>query len=213
MQYKDRNAAAKVLQHYLSQWANDTNTVVCVLPRGGVEIGVELALGLNLPLFLLHIKKIVHPYYSEVAIGAVSDTVTTINPEWGGNPQVLNQVLNAREIIARRKEKYIWRNPSVRNKTILLVDDGVATGITMETAIKILRKQNPKDIVLAVPVASKAAFQRLSRMVERCICPYVPGYFNAVGSFYKNFEQVNDAAVVSILQRVNKKSPAEPGLK
>jgi len=213
MQYENRQTAARALLNTLTRWNNDSNAVICALPRGGVELGVELATAMNLPLFLLHVKKIVHPLYSEVAVGAVSDSTKLIQSGWEESPQVQGQVLNAREIIAQRKEKYKWTNPNIKGKSILLVDDGIATGLTMELAVSILRKQSPKEMILAVPVASLDAYSRLCSQVDVFTCPYFPHRFDAVGSFYKDFPQVSDEEVIRLLQSINKKSPAEPGLK
>jgi putative phosphoribosyl transferase len=213
MQYENRRTAARALLNALTRWNNDSNAVICALPRGGVELGVELATAMNLPLYLLHVKKIVHPLYSEVAVGAVSDSTKLIQSGWEESPQVQGQVLNAREIIAQRKEKYKWTNPNIKGKSILLVDDGIATGLTMELAVSILRKQSPKEMILAVPVASLDAYSRLCSQVDVFTCPYFPHRFDAVGSFYKDFPQVSDEEVIRLLQSINKKSPAEPGLK
>jgi putative phosphoribosyl transferase len=207
MQYENRKTAARALLSALTRWNNDPHAVICALPRGGVELGVELSMALDLPLFILHVKKIGHPLYPEVAVGAVSDSARLIQTEWEENAQVQGQVLNSREIIARRKEKYEWTNPNIKGKSVLLIDDGIATGLTMELAISILRKQGPKEIIIAVPVASKEAHSLLRSEVDAFICPYFPNRFDAVGSFYKNFQQVNDEEVKSLLQSVKKQKP------
>lgn len=207
MQYENRKTAAKALINALARWKNDSNTIVCALPRGGVELGVELSKALNLPLYLLHVKKIVHPLYPEVAVGAVSDSARLIQAEWEENSQVQRQVLNAREIIARRKEQYEWTNPIVHGKSVLLVDDGIATGLTMELAISILRKQRAQEIILGVPVTSQEAFSHLRSKVDAFICPYFPNRFDAVGSFYKDFQQVSDEQVKSLLHSIKKQKP------
>ena len=204
MQYENRKTAATALMNSLTTWKNSPNAVICALPRGGVELGVELAMAMNLPLYVLHVKKIVHPLYPEVAVGAVSDSMKLIQSEWEENPHVQGQVLNAREIIAQRKEDYKWVNPNLKGKSILLVDDGIVTGLTMELAVSILRKQSPKEIILAVPVASHEAYDKLLREVDNFICPYIPKRFDAVGTFYKDFQQVSNEEVIRLLKSVEK---------
>lgn len=207
--YKDREDAGEVLAELLKQKAYP-DPVVLALPRGGVPLASIVAKKLNAPLDLILVRKIGLPGQQEVAAGAVVD----------GDPPILvfNEDLmlklgltqgdlagtvekRIRQINERRASYYAGRKPlSVEDQTAIIVDDGMATGATARAAVKGLRARGPKAIILAVPLATKEAYQRLKSEVDEIICPMIPEPFLSVGSHYRRFGQVSDEEVIEILK-------------
>lgn len=181
--------------------------VVYALPRGGVILGVEAAKKLKARFDLLIPRKIGHPYSPEYAIAAVTengemeanrDELAHIDPKW-----FKREVAKERKEAQRRRQLY-WRGRKpvkAAGKTAIIIDDGLATGLTMKAAIRQLRKQNPKMLVVAVPVAPEETVAEISKLADEVIALYVPaGFFGAIGSYYQNFDQVTDEEVVSLLK-------------
>ena len=210
MFFIDRSDAGKKLAQALMSFKGQP-AVVYGLPRGGVVLGAEVARALDAPLDLILVRKIGHPRFPEYAIGAVTDDgalklnaeeAQTLNPTWIEN--IATQELREAR---RRRVLYLGDSPprSVEGKVAIVVDDGLATGLTMEAAVGQLRKRHPKKIVIAVPVAAEETVERLRDTVDELVTLYIPpGEFGAVGAFYRNFEQVSDEDVVSLLK------PQEP---
>lgn len=202
MYFTDRTEAALQLLPLVKKYKGP-NTVVLAVPRGGVPIGCILAKSLEAPLDLLMSKKIGAPYDPEFAIGAVS-----LGGELLEETEGISQQYIEKEIVAIRKklqERYrsFWgdRKPlSLHEKTVLITDDGIATGRTILAAIPILKKQAPKALVVAVPVCSVQARERLLPEVNELLSCYYPDPFIGVGRFYTNFGQVEDEEVITLLQ-------------
>jgi predicted phosphoribosyltransferase len=192
---------AQALLHYKRQPA-----VVYALPRGGVVVGAEVAQALETPLDLVIIRKIGHPESPEYAIGAVTEDgdvvfntqeTMQLDPAWI-EAAAAEQVAEAQ----RRRSLYLsGRNRiDAHNKIAILVDDGIATGFTMEAAISQLRKRQPQTLVAAVPVAAASAVNRIRNEVDELVVTEIPGgRFNSIGSYYRNFTQVSDEEVIALL--------------
>jgi predicted phosphoribosyltransferase len=183
------------------------DTVVYALPRGGVIIGKEVADSLEAPLDLVIVRKIGHPLNPEYAIAAISE-----NGEFSLNPSEASligeewfqaEVNKQREEAARRRDKYLkdYKRINAKDKTAIIVDDGLATGLSMLAAIREIKKQGPMRIVVAVPVAPPDVAERISKEVDDFVAVYVPVIFlGAIGSYYENFDQVTDEEVVGALE-------------
>ena len=176
------------------------------MPRGGVPIGYYLAKYLDFPLDLLMTKKLGHPGNEEFAIGAVSLEGSIIE-ETTGVPELYIRE-ETRRIREQLKERYIKfmgnKEPvDIKGKIIIVVDDGVATGRTILSTIKILRNKEPRKIVVAVPVASEEAADRIREVVDDFICLHTPYPFYGVGRFYADFTQVEDEDVLLLLNELN----------
>lgn len=181
--------------------------LVLALPRGGVPVGFEIASALSAPLELLMVRKIGYPGQPEVALGAVIDlpepqclinesTDTALLP-----PDYLEQTRQREmEEIRRRRQHYgATRLPDLTDRTVIVVDDGIATGATMRAALQGLGKSKLRSLVVAVPVAAEAAIELLPDRVDEIVCLAMPDPFYAVGPHYANFAQTTDAEVVELL--------------
>ena len=186
------------------------NNVIFALPRGGVPLAAEIAAPNGVPLDLLLVRKIGAPGHEELAIGAVVDGEA---PEIVVNKQIADQFgLSEDEVrelsskgleeIERRRKTYLNNRPPlpVKGKTAIVVDDGIATGATVKAALKSLAKRNPARIVLAVPVAPAEVIASLKDYADEIICLETPFPFYAVGAHYRDFPQVDDAAVLDALK-------------
>ena len=208
--YQNRTEAGKLLAERLRKGSIDKDAIVLALPRGGVPVGYEIAKELGLDLDVLIVRKLGLPEQPEVAMGAISaEGGVYINDQIVRSSSVslqqMRQVMDseAREL-ARREDLYRGQNPrpSLAGRTVIVVDDGIATGASMKAAIQALRASKPKRIVLAVPVAPARTAQAFADIVDEFICPLNPPWFDAVGQFYEEFEQVDDDEVIAILKRV-----------
>lgn len=211
MFFKGRNTAGAQLASKLKKYKGK-NSVVYALPRGGVVVGAEIARQLHAPLELVIVRKISHPYQLEYAVGGITengqivvnhDEVNSIDQEWF-QQEAERQLQEAK----RRRQKYTpgYRPPSLRNKTVILVDDGIATGFTIKAALAELRHYEPQKIVLAVPMAPKQIIEEIKLLVDELVILEIPEQFlGAVGAYYQNFPQVTDEEVISLLKSVNQK--------
>lgn len=202
--YYDRLEAGLLLAKHLKKYEHDPGVVLAV-PRGGVPIAYIVAKELNWPLDLLLTKKIGHPLNSEYAIGAVSLSERYIVPHENVTDAYIDKETN--RIRTRLREMYKKfmgdREPeNLKDKTVVIVDDGMATGNTLLGTVNMLRKSDPKKIIIAVPVSSASALEKLSPVVDEIICPLVPEYFSGVGAFYENFYQVDDEEVTYYLEKL-----------
>lgn len=202
----DRMAAGRALAGLLEGYRG-SDAIVLALPRGGVPVAWEIARALDLPLDLLPVRKLGMPGHAEYALGAIAGGgVRVLNPQAlhgaAPDPEYLEQV-TAREHreLERREQLYRCERPppSLRGRTVLLVDDGLATGATMRAAVQAVRRQAPARIVLAVPVASREALAELRARVEEIVCPLVPDWLSSIGEWYLDFAQTEDARVLAIL--------------
>jgi len=202
--FSNRIEAGKMLAQKLKKYRNDPGIVLAV-PRGGVPVAYEIARELEFPIEVLLTKKIGHPMHKEYAIGAASLTDYFVIPHEDVSEEYIQQELQI--IRSRLKEMYVRfmgdREPAdLKGKTVIVIDDGIATGNTLLGTVNVLRKSNPGKIVIAVPVASKSAVQKLMKEVDEVVVLLVPGMFYGVGAFYKDFEQVSDEEVMFYLDKL-----------
>jgi predicted phosphoribosyltransferase len=200
--FPNRKIAGQWLVNKLKAYQN-SGTIVLAVPRGGVPVAYEIAKELNLPLEVILVKKIGHPLNKEYAIGAASLTDSFVVPhddvtEW----YVQNETERVRTRLREMKEKFLaGREPEeIKDKTVIVIDDGIATGNTLLATVKLLKQHHPAKIVIAVPVISKSAAEKLGPAVDELIALIVPDVFYGVGNFYNDFEQVTDEEVIHCLQ-------------
>lgn len=205
MIYTDRNDASLKLIALLEKFKN-SKCVILAVPRGGVPIGYNIARKFHFPMDLLLTKKIGHPLNKEVAIGAVSlENEIVDNYPYINIGYIENQILEIRESLKNRYEKFVGdRTPvNIKNKIVIIVDDGIATGNTLLAAIKMIRNKLPKKIVVAVPVAPTDSAKKISNQVDEFICPIITDDFIGVGGYYMNFSQVSDDEVIRLMNKMN----------
>jgi putative phosphoribosyl transferase len=208
--FADRSEAGRRLAKAL-QPLQDQRPVVLALPRGGVPIAYEVAKALRAPLDLVLVRKIGAPFQPELAIGAVVDGE---RPELVVNQDVVDEYCipesyleserrRQLEEIERRRQLYLAGRPhaQVRGRTAIVIDDGIATGATMEAALRATRRAEPRRLVLAVPVAPPDTLERLRPEVDEVVCLMVPDFLGAIGSFYRDFRQLDDDEVIALLQQ------------
>ncbi len=207
MMFDDRIHAGKVLAQEL-QKLHLEKPVILALPRGGVAVAYEVARKLNASLDVLIVRKLGSPGQKEFGIGAIAENDIIILDQnlidrLSIKETDLYEIIDEeKKELERRRDSYgTDRNfPDLKNKTVVLIDDGLATGITAKAAVKAVQKDNPEKIILAVPVCSKEAFDDLSLMVDKVVSLVVAEDFDAVGKWYKNFEQVSDEQVINMLK-------------
>jgi len=212
MIFSDREEAGQQLAQALSDLAGQPDVVVLAVPRGGVVVGAAVARALRAPLDVYITRKLGAPGNPELAIGAVAEDGTLVlDPETIGLlgvPETYIEKERARqqEEIKRRARRYRGDRAPVplEDKHVILVDDGVATGRTLEATIQALRRRPLKSLILAVPVGPPSTLERLRRLVDRLEVIAQPEPFWAVGAFYFDFHQVSDAEVERLLEEVNR---------
>jgi erythromycin esterase-like protein/predicted phosphoribosyltransferase len=207
MRFNNRLEAGRLLVGELTQYAGRSDVVVLALPRGGVPVAFEVARGLAAPLDLFLVRKLGVPGRPEVAMGAIAEGGIEVLDEaaiaYLRIPRVLIDQVASRERLEldRRDRQYRGgrRPPEVRDRIVILIDDGLATGATMEAAIVSLRQHRPARIVVAAPVGAKDTCERLRRLADDVVCLSTPEPFQAVGLWYGDFEQTSDEEVTSLL--------------
>jgi putative phosphoribosyl transferase len=212
--FRNRTEAGQVLGGLVSRAVSDANARVLALPRGGVPVGLEVARALHAKLDIFLVRKLGLPGHEELAIGAIaSGGVQVLNQDLVaelGVPEEVIGRLAAREQneLERRERLYRGTRPpvEVRDRTVVLVDDGLATGATMKAAAKALRAQGPREIVVAVPVASQEASGDLQHLADKVICAETPEPFVAVGAWYQDFAQITDQEVQRLLSQAEHES-------
>ena len=202
--FRDRKEAGFLLALKLKKYKDDPGIVLAV-PRGGVPVAYEVAKELEFPIEVILTKKIGHPMNKEYAIGAASLSGYFILPHENVSEQYIQH--EVRSIRSRLKEMYkIFmgdREPeNLEGKTVIIIDDGIATGNTLLGTVNLLRKSNPGKIIIGVPVASESAVQKLSKEVDEVVAVLIPEEFYGVGAFYENFEQVSDKEVMFYLNKL-----------
>jgi len=202
--FRDRIEAGSLLAARLEKYKNDKGIVLAV-PRGGVPVAYAVVKELGFPIEVILTKKIGHPLNKEYAIGAASLSDYFIIPHENISPEYIEQEL--RRLRIRLKEMYKRfmgdREPEkLEGKTVIVIDDGIATGNTLMGTVHVLRKSNPGKIVIAVPVVSKNAVQKLSKEVDEIVTVLIPEEFFGVGAFYEDFEQVSDKEVMFYLDKL-----------
>lgn len=202
MEFRNREHAAELLIPLLRKYIGGDG-VVFAIPRGGVPIGRILADHLHWPLKPLLIKKIGHPTNTEYAIGAVSLDQVLLDDlvEPVSNLYLENEVYRLRRMLQDCANLYGQESVQLDllGKTVIIVDDGIATGRTLLAGVLYLRKYNPTKIIVAVPVAAREAAVRIQKEVDEFICLHTPEQFVGVGEFYSYFPQVNDEQVITLL--------------
>lgn len=209
--YADRRQAARQLSESLVGYAA-LRPLVLGIPRGGVVVADMIARELKADLDIVLTRKLGAPGNPELAIGAVSESGRIqirheIADRTGADENYIEREMGRQlEEIQARRERYrsVLSKVPLEGRTVLLVDDGVATGATMQASLWAARDEGPKEIVVAVPVGAQDAIERLQRDADDVICPYVPPYFYAIGQFYVDFGQVDDREVIEILQAYRK---------
>jgi putative phosphoribosyl transferase len=217
MRYADRSEAARVLAQALAPYAGRARLTVLGLPRGGVPVAYEVAQRLGAALDLMIVRKLGMPGQEELAIGAIaSGGVRVLNPEGALYvPEHVIEQLAQRELaeLQRRERRYRGDRPplDVRDRTVILVDDGLATGATMRAAVAATRQLGPEAVVVAVPVAPGDTIAMLREVADDVVCPATPEPFAAISLWYLDFHQVSDEEVTSLLQRAwaSERAPSE----
>lgn len=211
MQYfTNRSDAGKHLVSLLLKYRNTAGLVLAV-PRGGVPVASEVAKKLSLPLEVVLVKKIGHPHNKEYAIGAVSLTSHYVIPHDDVSEEYVRQELKTiRSRLTEMQQLFCAEKEPVNlaGKTVIVVDDGVATGNTLIATIRMLRQGNPAKLVVAVPVASRSAYRRLLLAADELLVLQVPNVFPGVGAFYKDFRQVTDDEVKHCLHQIQHRHKA-----
>lgn len=207
--FRDRREAGRLLAAKLPAYAHRPDVLVLALPRGGVPVAYEVARALGAPLDVFLVRKLGVPGQEELAMGAVaSGGVRVLNDDIVTALRIPERVIDAiaareQPELARRERLYRGNRPppDVRGRTVILVDDGLATGATMAAAVKALRQQHPARIVVAVPIASPDTCEQLSTEVDEVVCAAMPHPFHAVGLWYEDFSQTTDDEVRELLAR------------
>jgi predicted phosphoribosyltransferase len=212
MLFRDRAEAGQVLAGKLLAYANRPDVIVLALPRGGVPVAYEVALTLHAPLDVFLVRKLGMPGQEELAMGAIASGGTrVINEEvvgWLNIPAEVIETVAAEEQQELSRREADYRDglppPDVRGRTVILVDDGLATGSTMRAAIAALRQQEPARIVVAVPVGAPDTCAELEREADAVVCAQTQQPFYAVGVWYEDFTQTSDEEVRDLLARAAK---------
>jgi putative phosphoribosyl transferase len=208
MLFRDRRDAGRLLAAHLSPLKDDPNVIVLGIPRGGVVVAAEVARALNAPLDIFIAHKIGAPFNPELAIGALTSNGDVLLDEdlidelRLHHDEIRREVESQRGEIARRLALFRKERPplEVAGKTVVLVDDGVATGSTVLAALRALRKQSPGRLILAIPVGPAETVARLARECDEMVVLATPEPFWAVGRFYLSFDQTEDVQVVDLLE-------------
>lgn len=209
LRFRDRQAAGRALADRLDRYAERDDVMILALPRGGVPVGFEIAAALKLPLDILIVRKLGVPGHEELALGAIaSGGIEVFNPSLiatlGITPQQIEAVLQReRRELERREQAYRGDRPrpDLAARTVILIDDGVATGATMRAAVAALSEAGLAKLVVAIPTASREACDELRRQVDDLVCLAVPEPYIAVGAWYRTFAQTSDSEVRELLAR------------
>lgn len=209
--FKDRRDAGRTLAERLQHYAGRQDVLVLALPRGGVPVAYEVSRHLSAPMDIFIVRKLGLPAREELAIGAIAtggirvlneDVIRLLNV-----PEEVIRFVTKRELQELKRREQIYRGDrpelEVRDRTIILVDDGLATGASMRAAVKGLRAQHPARIVVAVPTAAAEVCEAFRREVDEIVCAITPEPFQGVGRWYEDFSQMTDDEVRSLLQESN----------
>jgi putative phosphoribosyl transferase len=216
--FADRAEAGRVLASRLAQYAGRSDVLVLALPRGGLPVAFEVAQALDAPLDVFVVRKLGAPGQEELAMGAVAAGGVRVENQrvlraLGISREQLDQVAEKelREVESRQRQYRGQRAPPrIDGRTIILIDDGLATGATMAAAVQALRRLRPSRLVVAVPVASPESCENLRPLVDELVCARTPPNFVAVGQWYDNFTQTSDEEVRDLLGRAKSEQLASP---
>ncbi|WP_339655952.1 phosphoribosyltransferase family protein [uncultured Maribacter sp.] len=212
--FRDRIDAGHQLAEKLMKF-KDENVVVLAIPRGGLPLGAIVAKALQAPLDVALTKKIGHPSNKEYAIGAVSlDNIILTNDMGVNKEYIIEETERIREKLLKRHDEY-YKNrlpQNVKDRTVIIIDDGIATGNTLLATIELVSEQGPKKIIVAIPVAPNSAIRKLESTlkVDEVICLQVPYNFQAVGQFYEEFYQVSDQEAIQLLEKAYTSTKTNP---
>lgn len=214
--FRDRHDAGRRLAEKLRAYANRPDVIVLALPRGGVPVGYEVATALDVPLDVFVVRKLGLPWHEELAMGALASGGVRILDEdliraARVSPDDLERVVTAEQAELERRERQYRGDrpfPDLTGKTVILVDDGLATGSTMRAAVAALRQEGPRRVVVAVPVAAHETCAAIGDIADDVVCGATPDPFYAVGLWYEDFSQTTDEAVRELLSRVTSRSNA-----
>ena len=206
--FQNRRDAGQKLSQKLSHYASRPDVIVLALPRGGVPVGYEVSRALHVPLDIFIVRKLGLPGQEELAIGAIaSGGIRVLNEDilrMLPLPSELIERVAQRELQELQRRERLYRGdrppPDVRDRTVILVDDGLATGASMRAAVQALRAQNPKRIVVAVPTAAPEACEAFEKEVDEVVCAITPEPFLGVGRWYEDFSQTTDEGVRLFLE-------------
>ncbi len=209
MLFRDRSDAGRALADRLTGYAGRNDVIVLALPRGGAPVGYEIARALHAPLDLFLVRKLGVPGHEELAMGAIaSGGVRVLNEEVVESLRIPDDTI---EMVAAEEGRELERRerayrgdrpaPDVRGKTVILVDDGLATGSSMRAAVAALRQRGPARIVVAVPVGARETCAEFHHLADETVCARTPDPFYAVGLWYADFSQTSDDEVRELLER------------
>jgi putative phosphoribosyl transferase len=209
MRFHDRTEAGRQLARLMTSYADRGDVIVLALPRGGVPVAYEVARALHAPLDVFLVRKLGVPGHSELAMGAIAsggvrvlsdDIITQLRI-----PQAAVEDVTARERIELDRRDRMYRDDrppaNLEGRAVILVDDGLATGATMEAAILAARQAKPARVVVAAPVGAADTCQRLAGVADEVVCAATPEPFQAVGLWYERFDQTSDEEVIELLQK------------
>jgi putative phosphoribosyl transferase len=218
LRFRDRVEAGQVLAEHLADYNGRSDLIVLALPRGGVPVGAEVARALGAPLDVFIVRKLGVPGHSELAMGAIASGGVLVRND--GLIQGLRieetEIQQARE---REQRELLWRErlyrndrpfPDLHEKTVIVVDDGLATGASMLAAVRALRRLSPASIVVAVPVAAGETCRQLAQEADSVVCAVTPEPFEAVGRHYGDFSQTTDEEVQRLLAPGVATAPGRP---
>ena len=216
--FRDRAEAGRLLAGKLKPYANRPDVVVLALPRGGVPVGFEIAKALHAALDVMVVRKLGTPGQEELAMGAItSGGVRVLNRSIVDALGIAESVIEsvaAREQQELEQRERLYRGartaPEIRDRVVILVDDGIATGATMRAAIAALRKQHPTRLIVAVPVAPRSTVRELQAEGEEVVCVRALEPFGAIGAWYENFAQVSNEEVSELLEQAAGDRSATP---
>jgi putative phosphoribosyl transferase len=214
--FRDRTEAGRRLAEKLARYAGLPDSIVLALPRGGVPVAYQVAMALNAPLDAYLVRKLGVPGHEELAMGAIATGgVRVLVPEVireAGVPEHVVERVTQQELRELERRERAFRGdrppPEVQGRTVILVDDGLATGATMRAAVTALKQQRPGRIVVAVPTAAPQTCESLRHEVDEVVCAIMPEPFYAVGLWYDDFAQTTDDEVRALLERASWRQPA-----
>jgi putative phosphoribosyl transferase len=207
--FLNRTEAGRQLAAELTRYASRSDVLVLGLPRGGVPVAFEIALALDAPLDVFIVRKLGLPGHEEFGIGAIASGGVRVVDEsvlraYGVDADVLDRITERERRELERRER-LYRDerpfPSVADRVVILVDDGLATGSTMRAAIAALRAEHPREVVVAVPVGAPETCAAIAKLADDLVCLETPDPFYAVGLWYQDFEQTDDEEVHDLLER------------
>jgi putative phosphoribosyl transferase len=212
--FQNRHDAGRQLATRLASYAGRDDVLVLGLPRGGLPVAFEIAIALDVALDVFIVRKLGLPGHEEFGIGAIASGDVRVVDEtvlrtYDVDPETLERI-TARERLELERRERLYRDdrpfPAIEDRIVILADDGLATGSTMRAAIAALRKKRPSKIVVAVPVGARETCAAIARLVEEVVCLETPDPFYAVGLWYDDFEQTEDAEVHELLERAAERS-------